>query len=147
MAEDDTLSVKEVAAYLHLDPSTVRRKRAAGELIAHEVHTKHGMAWRFPEHLLPAPPGAPLDAPPAELVVAPVGAPLGEVAPPALVTHKLTTEATSVALLVDRLEAQARDIGRLEAERDAALAREAELRAMLESPKHVPWWRRLFGRE
>ena len=126
--DEETLSVKEVAAYLGINASTVRRKRLRGELIAHEVHTVHGVAWRFPRHLLPAPPGAPLDAPPAELVVAPVGAPLGAIAPP-----------MPMLALVERIEHQAERIGRLEAERDAALARVAAL----ERPR-VPWWRRLL---
>ncbi len=122
--DEDTLSVKEVAAYLGINASTVRRKRLRGELIAHEVHTVHGVAWRFPRRLLPAP-GAPLDAPPAEIVSAPVGAPLGVVAPP-----------MPMLALVERLEAQAERIGRLEAERDAALARVAALER-----SKVPWWR------
>lgn len=60
----------------------------------------------------------------------------------------ITVRAQAIALnnliapYVERIEHQAERIGRLEAERDAALARVAAL----ERPK-VAWWRRLFGRE
>lgn len=128
---DDTLSVKEVAALLGLNASTVRRKRAKGELVAHEVYTQHGPSWRFPRHLLPAPDGEAETPTPA-----PTGA-LVEVAPAA------PTGAAGVPgdLLLARMLEVAEDNGRLQAEN-------ARLRAMLESQAgaRVPWWRRLFGR-
>lgn len=126
---EDTLSVKEVAALLGLNASTVRRKRAKGELVAHEVHTQHGPSWRFPRHLLPVPTTeTPTAAPTGALVEVERGAERG-------------VQGVPGDLLLARLVEVAEDNGRLQAEN-------ARLRAMLESPAsaRVPWWRRLFGR-
>ncbi len=128
---EDTLSVKEVAALLGLNASTVRRKRERGELVAHEVHTKHGPAWRFPRHLLPAPVSegeTPTGAPTGAVVAGERGAPMGAQGVPG-------------DLLLARMLEVAEDNGRL-------MAENARLRAMLESraSQRVPWWRRLFGR-
>jgi hypothetical protein len=40
---------------------------------------------------------------------------------------------------------QAETIGRLTAERDAAVTRASELQTQLEALRSTPWWRRIFG--
>lgn len=128
---DATLSSKEAAAYLGISKRTLIRWRESGRVIAHEVHTVHGPAWRYPLHLLPAP-----EAPPAQPAQAPVDAPVAIVAQPA---PPANLGAPDVRALVERAAAA-------EALASYLLMRVRELEAAHAPPARTPWYKRLLGR-
>lgn len=122
------VSVLEAAAALGLSQKSIYRKLKSGQLAGVKRRTTTGYEWVVYLSGAPRPTDRPTDIPDQRTELVHVGGPVGHADNP-------------LAMLVDRLEQQAERIGRLEAERDAALARVAAL----EQPR-VAWWRRLLER-